>query len=41
LVSMTAALKMIESKFKEEGNIIIKATKLSFDSKKLFDAVSK
>jgi hypothetical protein len=39
--SMGGALKMIEAKFKEEGNIILKATKLAFDSKKLFDEISK
>jgi hypothetical protein len=33
LPSMSNALKMIESKFKEEGNLILKATKLSVDSK--------
>jgi len=41
LPSMSGALKMIEAKFKEEGNIIMKSTKLSFDAKKLFDEVSK
>ncbi len=37
LPSMSAALKMIEMKFKEETSISIKATKLSMDSKYYFN----